>query len=240
MMSELASLLHDLAIANRILAREDVVDAFGHVSVRHPEHPERYILSRSRSPALVTRGDLVDFTLEGAAVDPSETRSFYIERPIHGAIYEARPDVQAVIHNHAYAVIPFAVTPTPLRPILHVAGGIGATIPVWDIRAGFGDTNLLVTTMAQGRDLAATLGEAAVALMRGHGCVVAAATLKQAVTTAIYLQVNAALLLDALKLGEVSYLSPGEIEATAAMTNLPVAVERTWEYWAARADTEGV
>lgn len=235
-MSDLTSLLHDLAIANRILAREGVVDAFGHVSVRHPEHPDRYILSRSRSPALVTRSDLVEFTLDGEAINPDESRSFYIERPIHGAIYEARPDIHAVIHNHAYEVIPFAVTPTPLRPILHVAGGMGVSIPVWDIRKGFGDTNLLVTTMAQGRDLAATLGGGAVALMRGHGCVVAAGGLKQAVSTAIYLQVNAALLLGALKLGEVTYLSPGEVEATAAMTALPVAVERTWEYWAARAD----
>jgi ribulose-5-phosphate 4-epimerase/fuculose-1-phosphate aldolase len=239
-MPDLDALLLDLAIANRILAREDVVDAFGHVSIRHPERPDRYFLSRSRSPGLVTRDDLVEFTLEGAAVDPNEERSFYIERPIHGGVYEARPDVQAVIHNHAYAVIPFAVTPTPLRPILHVAGGIGASIPVWDIRANFGDTNLLVTTMDQGRDLAATLGAASVALMRGHGCVVAAEGLKQAVSTAIYLQVNAQLLLEALKLGEVTYLSPGEVEACAAMTNLPVAVERTWEYWAARADLDGI
>lgn len=239
-MPDLDALLHDLAVANRILAREDVVDAFGHVSIRHPERADRYILSRSRSPGLVTRGDLVEFTLEGEAVDPNETRSFYIERPIHGAIYEARPDIQAVIHNHAYAVIPFAVTPTPLRPILHVAGGMGASIPVWDIRANFGDTNLLVTTMDQGRDLAATLGNASVSLMRGHGCVVAAEGLKQAVSTAIYLQVNARLLLDALRLGEVTYLSPGEVEACAAMTNLPVAVERTWDYWAARADLDGI
>lgn len=239
-MADLDALLHDLAVANRILAREDVVDAFGHVSIRHPERPDRYILSRSRSPGLVTRDDLVEFTLEGAAVDPNEARSFYIERPIHGAVYEARPDVRAVVHNHAYAVIPFAVTPSPLRPILHVAGGIGAAIPVWDIRAKFGDTNLLVTTMDQGRDLAATLGEASVALMRGHGCVVAADGLKKAVSTAIYLQVNAAILLDALRLGEVSYLSPGEVEATAAMTANPIAVERTWEYWAARADLDRI
>jgi len=239
-MPDLDALLRDLAVANRILAREDVVDAFGHVSIRHPERPDRYFLSRSRSPGLVTRDDLVEFTLEGEAVDADEQRSFYIERPIHGGVYEARPDVHAVIHNHAYAVIPFTVTPTPLHPILHVAGGMGGSIPVWDIRANFGDTNLLVTTMDQGRDLAATLDKASVALMRGHGCVVAAGGLKQAVSTAIYLQVNASLLLDALKLGDVTYLSPGEVEACAAMTALPVAVERTWEYWAARADLDGI
>jgi len=239
-MPDLDALLLDLATANRILAREDVVDAFGHVSIRHPERPDRYFLSRSRSPGLVTRADLVEFTLEGEAVDPNERRSFYIERPIHGAVYEARSDVQAVIHNHSYSVIPFGISPTPLRPVLHVAGGIGATIPVWDIRRKFGDTNLLVTTMDQGRNLAATLGAASVALMRGHGCVVAAESLKKAVSAAIYLQVNAAILLEALKLGEVTYLSPGEVEATAAMTANPIAVERTWEYWASRADLDGV
>jgi len=239
-MSELTSLIRDVAVANRILAREGVVDAFGHVSVRHPEQEKRYILSRSRSPELVTRSDLIEYEIDGTPADPAETRSGYIERPIHGAIYEARPDVHAIVHNHSHAVIPFAVTATPLRPILHVAGGIGASIPVWDIRDGFGDTDLLVTTMEQGRDLAAKLGDVSVALMRGHGCVVAAPTLKQAVSTAIYLQVNAALLLDALKLGRVTYLSPGEVEAAAAMTALPVPQERTWEYWSARADIDGI
>jgi HCOMODA/2-hydroxy-3-carboxy-muconic semialdehyde decarboxylase len=239
-MTDLDRLRYELAVANRILAREGVVDAFGHVSVRHPEHPDRYILSYSRSPEIVGRADLIEHTLEGQPVDDGEGRPLYVERPIHGAIYEARPDVTAVVHNHSHAVIPFGVTGTPLRPILHVAGGIGAAIPVWDIHDRFGDTNLLVTTMEQGRSLAGALDEGKVALMRGHGCVVAAGSLGQAVMTAIYLQVNAALLLASLQLGEVTQLSAGEVAACAEMAALPLVAERTWEYWKARADLEGV
>lgn len=232
--------LHDLAVANRILAREGVVDAFGHVSIRHPERPDRYFLSRSRSPEIVSVRDIVEHTLEGAPADPAETRQLYLERPIHGAIYAARPDVNAVIHNHSHAVIPFGVTGAALKPILHVAGGIGAKVPVWDIRKRFGHTNLLVTTMEQGHDLAATLGGNPTALMRGHGCVVVGRTLQHAVMTAIYLQVNARLLLDALALGDPVYLSSGEVAACAEMSDLPGVAARTWDYWKARADLTGL
>lgn len=239
-MTDLETLRYDLAVANRILAREGVVDAFGHVSVRHPERPDRYILSCSRSPEIVARADLVEHSLEGAPVAASEDRALYAERPIHGAIYEARPDLHAVVHNHSHAVIPFGVTGTPLRPIVHLAGGIGAEIPVWDIHDRFGDTNLLVTTMEQGRDLAQTLGQGAVALMRGHGCVVAGPSLRRAVMTAIYLQVNAALLLDSLGLGPVTFLSAGEVVACAEIAAMPLVAERTWEYWKTRVDVEGI
>ena len=119
----------------------------------------------------------------------------YAERPIHGALYETRPDVQAVVHNHSLAVVPFGVTDTPMRPLFHLARQIiGVQVPVWDIRDRFGDTNMLVVTMDQGRDLAETVGTRRVALMRGHGCVVAGGSVKEAVMASIYLQVNALLL----------------------------------------------
>ena len=149
--------LRDVVIANRILAHEGVVDAYGHVSVRHPLDPRRYLLSRSRAPELVERGDIVEFDLEGKSVG-GDTRAPCLERFIHGAIYETRPDVQAVVHAHAEAVLPFTISATPLRPVVHMASFIGARIPVWDIRDNFGDTNLLVVNMAQGRDLARGLG----------------------------------------------------------------------------------
>ena len=239
-MTDLDTLRYDLAVANRILAREGVVDAFGHISVRHPDRPDRYILSCSRSPEIVARADLVEHLIDGEPVEESEDRTLYAERPIHGAIYEARPDIQSVVHNHSHAVVPFGVTRTPLRPMIHVAGGIGAEIPVWDIRDRFDDTNLLVTTMEQGRDLARALGQGAVALMRGHGCVVAGPSLSQAVMTAIYLQVNASLLLDSLRLGPVTFLSAGEVAACAQISAIPMVAERTWEYWKVRADREGI
>ena len=145
-MTDLSSSLQDLVTANRILAHEGVVDAFGHVSFRHHGNPDRYWLSRSRAPELVVAEDLMEYILEGDPIDQQD-RPMYTERPIHGGVYQARPDVQAVVHNHSMAVIPYGVTKTPLRPILHLAAIIGGQVPVWDIRDTFGDTNMLVTTM---------------------------------------------------------------------------------------------
>ena len=233
-MTSLDRQLQDLVTANRILAREEVVDAFGHVSIRHPEHPGRYILSQSRAPELVDTPDLMEYTLEGEPLD-QQGRTMYSERPIHGGVYEARPDVMAVVHNHSPAVLPFGVTGQPLRPMFHLAAIIGPQLPVWDIRDNFQDTSLLVTTMEQGRDLAATLGRGRAALMRGHGCVVAGSTLKEAVMASVYLQVNARLLLQSLPLGEVKYLSPGEIELMSQSQVRPTSMGRAWEYWAVRA-----
>ena len=236
-MTDLDRQLEDLVTANRILAREDVVDAYGHVSIRHPGNPDRYFLSRSRAPELVETGDLMEYTLENEPLD-QQGREMYSERPIHGSIYQARPDVMAVVHNHSQPVVPFGVTGTPLRPMFHLAALIGDDIPVWDIRDNFGDTNLLVTTNAQGRDLATTLGPRRVALMRGHGCAVAGGSLKEAVMASIYLQVNTRLLLESLRLGDVKYLSTGEIAAMSAGQVQPRTMARAWEYWATRAGRE--
>ena len=232
--------LRELAIANRILAREGVVDAFGHVSIRHPQRADRFLMSRSRSPELVTAADLMEFALDGTPID-ARGRTPYSERFIHGAVYEARADVGSVIHNHSHAVIPYGITPVKLRPVLHVGAAIGGQIPVWDIRRSFGDTNMLVVNMAQARDLAATLGAHRVALMRGHGCAVAGSSLREAVFTAIYLQVNARLQTEAMALSdEVEYLSPGELARARDMLSQPVGLDRAWEYWSARADRNGI
>jgi HCOMODA/2-hydroxy-3-carboxy-muconic semialdehyde decarboxylase len=234
-MNELERAIIDVVIANRILANEGVVDAYGHVSVRSPRDPTHYLLSRSRAPALVERGDIIEFDLEGQALG-ADARPPYLERFIHGAIYEARPDVQAVVHAHAEAVLPFTIVPTmPLQPVVHMASFIGARIPVWDIRDRFGDTNLLVVNMDQGRDLARGLGGERVALMRGHGFVAAGRSLPEAIRMAVYMPVNARVLLEALRLGEVKPLSPGEVDAHASMKPDDPAMWRAWEYWAARA-----
>ena len=233
-METLINSLRDLVIANRILAREGVVDAFGHVSIRHPDNPERYLLSRSRSPELITMDDIMEFSLDGEAVD-LRGRTPYGERMIHGGVYEARPDVHAVVHNHAQEVIPFTVTDVPLRPIGHTCAPIGLDIPVWDIQDSFGDTDMLVINMDQSRDLARRLGDARVALMRGHGSVASGATLRDVVNTAVYLQVNARQQIMAMQLGEPKYLTPVEVELAARRQSSPLALDRAWEYWRARA-----
>jgi ribulose-5-phosphate 4-epimerase/fuculose-1-phosphate aldolase len=234
-MTELDQVLADLVIANRILAHEDVVDAYGHVSVRHPDDPKRYFLARSLSPAMVERGDIMEFDLEGNALG-GDARQPYLERFIHGAVYEARPDVVAVVHAHAEDVLPFGITAAPLRPVIHSGSFMGEQVPVWDIRDKFGDTNLLVTNMPQGRDLAQRLGANNVALMRGHGFVAAARSLIEVVRMSVYVPRNARVQLVAMQLGAVKPLSRGEIEARNAGYK-PHSPEtwRAWEYWATRA-----
>lgn len=231
--------LERVVAANRILANENVVDAFGHVSVRDPTNPERFVMSRSRSPALVEFEDLMAFDLEGRAVDP-RGRTAYGERMIHAAVYAARRDVDSVVHHHAYAVLPFTIADEPLKPVIHTASIIGAEIPVWDIRTHYGDTDMLVRTIEQGRDLAAMLGDNTCLLMRGHGAVVVGASVPRAVLTAIYLQVNANVLLEARRLGEPTALSAGEIERSAETQFSPLALDRAWEYFCRRAGVDPV
>lgn len=233
-------LRRDLAIANRILAREGVVDAYGHVSLRLPNSPERFLLSRSRSPELVIPGDIMEFGSDGEVADKADSRGPYLERYIHAAIYAARPDIAAVVHNHSPAVVPFTVTATPLRPLIHVAGLMGAHVPLWDIRDRFGDTNLLVANIDQGRDLARSLGAATTILMRGHGVTIAGNSLKEAVITSVYVQLNAILQMDAMRLGAVKYLSEGEVQLTREMTLLPNVTNRVWDYLTSRADLRGL
>jgi ribulose-5-phosphate 4-epimerase/fuculose-1-phosphate aldolase len=236
-MSNLDSLLQDLVIANRILAKEDVVDAYGHISLRHPEKPNHFFISRSLAPELIERDDIVELGLDGQPVR-DETRPLYLERFIHAAIFEARPDIHAVVHAHAEDTLPFGVAQaTPLRPVIHSGSFIGAHVPVWDIADEFGDTDLLVRNMDHGRDLARCLGNNNVALMRGHGFASAGRSLIEVVRMSVYLPRNARALMRAQQLGgEIKYLSEGEIGARASGYK-PYAPEtwRAWEYWANKA-----
>ena len=225
--------LGDLVIANRILAHEGVLDAFGHVSIRHPERPDQYVISRSLGPAYVTEADLQCYAISGEQVSGDE-RPGYLERPIHAAIYEARPDVLAICHNHSPSVIPYGVTGVPVRPIFHAASLIGAEVPTWDIAEEFGDTDLLVRTMEQGRSLARALGSGRVALMRGHGSVVAGGSLREVVWACVYMEENARLQAQAMALGDVRYLSPGEIDIMAQYQMDPRGNERAWHAWRKR------
>ena len=236
-MSDLRPLIQDLVIANRILAREDVVDAYGHVSVRHPDNPHRFLIARSLAPDLVEPPDIVELDLDGAPVR-DDGRKLYLERFIHAAILAARPDVMAVVHAHAEDTLPFTIAAaTKLRPVIHAGSFIGTEVPVWDIADRFGDTNLLVTNIEQARDLATCLGPNNVALMRGHGFASAARSLIEVVRMSVYLPRNARALMRAKQLGgEIKYLSEGEIAARNRGYS-PYSTEtwRTWEYWANKA-----
>jgi HCOMODA/2-hydroxy-3-carboxy-muconic semialdehyde decarboxylase len=225
----------DVMSANHILAREGVLDGYGHVSLRHPENPERFFLSRSRSPELVGVDDILEHTLAGDVVG-NDTRAPYLERFIHGAIFAARPDVIAVVHSHQEDVVPYSISSVPLRPVWHQACSIGEHVPVWDIHDRFGDTNLLVTNNDQGHDLAAALGRNKIALMRGHGFAAAGGSLFEAVSMSIYLPKNARILTTATLLGgTVTAATPGEVALAGEVHPEQPAFKRGWEYWLTRA-----
>jgi ribulose-5-phosphate 4-epimerase/fuculose-1-phosphate aldolase len=231
---DLDSVLRDLVVANRILANENVVDAYGHVSVRHPTNPEHYFLSCSRSPELVTRDDIMEFRLDGTPVG-EDLREPYLERFIHGAAYERDPEAMAAVHSHAEEVLPFTITSQPLTPVIHNAGFIGPEPKVWDIADNFGDTTLLVVNMEQGRDLAEAMAGRRVALMRGHGFAATGRSLSEVVRLSVILPRNARILTTALQFGGVKPLRPGEIALRQEMDPNHKAFYRAWEYWATRA-----
>lgn len=233
------SAISDLVLANRILARENVIDDFGHVSMRHPLNPQQYLLSRSRSPANVTRDDILVFTLEGDQVGP-EPRRPYSERHIHGAIYKDRPDVHSVTHHHARSIIPFTMNDISLRPIFHMASVIGADIQTWESQDEFGDTNMLVDSMEMGHSLARTLGQNQVALLRGHGCICVATNIRAVCMISVGLKDNASLIQQTLQTGQIKYLSDGEIEKASAMLLGSMPLARAWDYWVARAGFSGL
>jgi len=223
-------LIEDLVAANHILADQGVVDACGHVSARHPQHPDRFLLARNMAPGSVQAQDILQFALDGTPLD-ADDRRVYLERFIHGAIFRARPDVMAVVHSHSPAVVPFSIARgARLRPVCHMSGFLGAGTPLFEIREAAGDaSDLLVRDDGLGRALADRLGGANFVLMRGHGSTTVAPTLKLAVYRAVYAEVNARMQLQAQQLGEPEFLTPGEAEAT--MTSTEGQVERPWALW---------
>ena len=224
------ALIDDLITANRILAREGVVDAFGHVSVRHNTDPNRFLLSRSLAPALVTPDDLIEYDLDSNAVN-AKGRPEYSERFIHGEIYKARPEIRAVVHAHAPSVVPFGVSTVPLRPVFHMAAFIGDRVPIFDIRAAAGMTDMLVRDAARGRALAQALAARPAVLMRGHGVTVVGPSLPFAVGRSIYLELNARVQLQAMGLGgPVTYLDPAEAQKVLD-SGENRSYERPWELW---------
>jgi len=228
------ALVEDLVAANRILVDQGVVDAYGHVSVRHDKAADRYLMSRSIAPELVTAADIMEYDLDSVPVDP-RGRALYLERFIHGEIYRVRPDVRAVVHNHSPSVIPFGATGVPLRPLYHMSAFLWPGVPVFEIRsAGGAATDMLVRTLALGQALAKTLGAGPVALMRGHGAVVVGGSLPEAVFRSVYTEVNARLQAQAMALGgSVTYLDTEE--AKKAQASVAGTIGRPWELWKRKA-----
>jgi len=232
-------LIAELVDANHILFQQGIVDAFGHVSARSAQRADRFLMSRNLAPGEVSAADILEYAVEDGEPVRADAPRGYLERWIHSEIYKARPDVMAVVHSHSPAVLPFAITRgARLRPVCHMGGFLGGAAegpPLFEIRDVAGEsTDLLIRNRELGAALARTLGRARVVLMRGHGSTVVAESVRVAVYRAVYTEVNAKLLLQALPLGEVQALTPGEAEATR-ITN-EGQVDRPWNLWKALAE----
>ena len=231
------AVLDDLAAASRILVDQGVFDAAGHVSMRHPEHPDRFLMSRSLAPQLVTAGDIMEFTLDCEPLDSlgslGASRKPFIERFLHGGIYKKRPDVMAIAHGHSAAVIPFGLVNTPMRATYHNAAFLAAGVPVFDIRDRFGATDIVISSAERGAALADALGDRNVLLLRAHGFVAVAPTIESAVFRAIFTEVSARVQLQAATLGgDIAALDEEEGRKADAI-NL-ATVGRSWELWKKR------
>jgi ribulose-5-phosphate 4-epimerase/fuculose-1-phosphate aldolase len=238
MVETLDAARYELALANRIIANEGVLDGFGHVSIRHPHDPSRYLLARSRSPELIEPSDLLEFTLDSEPVVPPKGE-MYGERVIHGCIYQARPDVNAVCHHHSPSVLPFCVTGMALEPVFHMGAVMGQVVPLWDSRDEFGDTDLMVVKPEEGRSLARTLGPHWMVLMRRHGATLAGTTLRELVFRTVYSHANAEIQLRSMMLGTIGALNQGERRRSEPRQLQARPMARAWEYWTMRLQKAG-
>jgi HCOMODA/2-hydroxy-3-carboxy-muconic semialdehyde decarboxylase len=220
--------LRDLILGNKILFRYGIVDAFGHVSVRHDADPAKYVMSRHLAPGLVTPDDLLTYDLDSVPVEPTQHR-LYSERYIHGEIYKRRPDVQSVVHCHAPALIPFGITQAKLMPVYHMSAFLRTGPKVFEIREAGGMTDMLIRTMPLGAALAEVLGDDQIVLMRGHGATMVGKTIRHAVYRAIYATRNAQIEMEALRLGEPTYLSVEEADNYERY--IDEVIHRPWAMW---------
>jgi HCOMODA/2-hydroxy-3-carboxy-muconic semialdehyde decarboxylase len=223
------SLIEDVVTANHILAAQEIVDAFGHVSVRTAPGAARYMISRSVAPAQVTAADIMELDVDSKPVLASDKRAVYRERFIHGEIYRVRPDVMSIVHCHAPALIPFGITKIPLRPVYHNSSFIGEGVPVFEIREAGGDTDMLVSTPALGKALAKALGNKPAILMRGHGAVIVGKSIIEAVARSVYLEINARVQAEAMSMGaRATYLDEGEVKKRSEDAD---PYGRAWDLW---------
>jgi len=234
-MTDIASpapeLIEELVLANKILFRQNIVDAFGHISVRHDKIPGTYLMARHLPPGMVKAADIVTFDLDSNALT-HQGMPYYSERFIHGEIYKHRSDVKAVLHCHASELIPYAATGAPLRPLYHMSaflGCCGSGVPIFDIKNAAGPTDMLVRTPELGAALAKSLAEKPIVLMRGHGATIVGHAIRQVVFRAVYAVRNAGLQMDALRLGDPVFLDDQESLLASAMNDR--VVDRPWSLW---------
>jgi HCOMODA/2-hydroxy-3-carboxy-muconic semialdehyde decarboxylase len=238
--NKLAEARAELSLANRIVAHEGVIDAFGHVSMRHPDNPNHYFLSRSRAPELVEPDDFIEYDLDSNPVRDPGNIGQYSERVIHGEIFKARPDVMAVCHHHAPAFMPLIANGIDYVPVFHLGAVGGIKPPFWDQHDEFGDTNMLVIKPEEGASLAKAMGAGNMVLMRRHGVTVAGSSVKDCVFRCVWSARNAAYQVQALSIGSnIASLTTGEAHLAGSISSKTTGLTRSWEYWSVRVAKAG-
>ena len=228
--------INDLVTAYKILLNENVLDSFGHVSVRSATNSARFLMPYAMPPSLVRVDDVIEYSVADSQPVERTGKTVNGERFIHGEIYKARPDVNAVCHHHAPSILPFCISGVELKPVYHLGATLGPQVPFWDSRDDFGDTTLIVAKPEEGASLARALGPNWIVLMRRHGATVAGTTLHELTFRTIYTARNAAMQIEAHNLGHVSPLTAAETELAAEYNLKPGPVARAWEYWSVRLD----
>jgi len=207
----------DLVDANRILAALGILDSYGHVSARSPTHPDHFFMARSIAPGSVTAGDILEYDASGEPVTPTKVR-LYAERYLHAAVYRARPEVNAVDHDHSPFSIPFSVSTVPLRAMTHDGAFIGQKVPVFEGDPDGSNGAMQVSSLAIGEKMTAVLGREDVLLIRGHGEVIVGRSIPEAISRAVNVDKNAKVEAAALALGgPIKWITPAETAGREAL-----------------------
>ena len=230
------TVFEELVTATKILIHEGILDSFGHISARDPEDPQSFFLAKKLAPSHITADDFQKFDLEG---ETSDNRPSYLERYIHSEIYKARPDVNCVLHSHSPAVLPYCFTDQPLRPVTHMGAFLGERVPVYEIRDKQGDdTDLFGGDNRVCADIAESLGGQAVVLMARHGVVNVGNSVREVVFRAVSTEQNAAAQTLGLQIGNIEYLSPGEVKTAGQLVG--AQINRGWDHWTMRLREAGL
>ncbi len=226
--------VEELVLANHILYDQNAVDGYGHISIRNPNNSNTFFLARSLAPSVVTVDDIMEFDMNGKALN-GDTRTAYGERFIHSGILRNRPDINSVIHGHAASILPYGLTGTTLKPVYHMSAFLGEGAPIFEIR-NFAkpspDTDMFISNNDLGDALSKIMGLQYFVLMRGHGYAAGADSIKKVVFRSIYAIQNASIQSEAMKMGVVQYLTPGE--ASASQETIEKTIGRPWQLWSER------
>jgi L-ribulose-5-phosphate 4-epimerase len=227
-METIGQLKKDVITACRILSRQKLVEAFGHVSARIPA-TDLFLMTPRISLDLVTESDLLTMNLKGKVIEGSQTAPF--EAWLHTAIMRSKPRVNAITRIHARMANIFSVTNRKLEPVHNHGSFFAGGVPVFS-------TPDLISTAKLGDEVAQGLGDKPAILLRGNGQVTVGRTIPEAVMMAIYLEEAAEVLYGALLIGSPIPLTPDESKQRQIEALPSVDLERAWNFFKRRAEND--